>query len=64
MATMLEEKLSLTVGCICSVRFETLNFTKPMNLIRRINVGLTTEPHITYTPCYMLCGFNPQTFIR
>jgi len=55
MATMLEEKLSLTVGCICSVRFETLNFTKPMNLIRRINVGLTTEPHITYTPCYMQC---------
>ena len=45
--------LHTTVGCICSVRFETLNFQLQMNLIRKTNVKLTTEPHITYTPCYV-----------
>jgi hypothetical protein len=48
--------LQLTVGCICSVRFETLNYQLPINLIRSKNIEYTTEPHITYTPCYTQYG--------
>jgi len=31
-----------------------------------INFQITTELYskLSYTPCYMLCGFNRQTLIR
>jgi len=46
--------LHITVGCICSVRFETPNIhlTKKVDYIDEL--GYTTETHITYTPCYAL----------
>jgi len=31
-----------------------------MNSVKRRNIGLTTEPHITYTPCYNQHGKLPQ----
>jgi hypothetical protein len=33
-------------------------------LIRSRKFDLTTEPHITYTPCYMQCGFIVDMLIR
>ena len=49
----MECSITANVGCICSVRFEALTFNIPINYIRSTNLNQITEPHITYTPCYV-----------
>jgi hypothetical protein len=41
-----------------------MNFDKPQNFIETTNVEITDETTITYTPCYMQCGFMPPDYLR
>ena len=58
------QQLQLTAGCICSGGKKAINFNLPQNLIETTNVEIRDKTTITYTPCYMQCGFNLQTLIR
>lgn len=53
-----EEINDKTIGCICSVRFETRNLTKPQMLIRMINLNipLNLTLHIHLVMCSNFVG--------